>query len=237
MRSNKRRWAEVAGLSLAAGCGQLFVGGCPANAVPAANEARTTELSAYTIGTPSSTGAMGTVTDVFEPVPENTPIPTTAEAPMAIQVTATSICESDYQKLSNFNVVLGPGANAIVTEDSVFLSSGWAFLWGHYPWIQTGRATAGAEGSQLLVNVTVNPDGTTTEWFFHVEGHTWALPGHQLPCLPETWTDDTLFALLTPTGDSPTLVTLDPNSVPQAFRDQAVTKAQAYAAQLGIEAP
>lgn len=214
-------------------------GGCAAAPAPTADSnATTTEVTAYAIGGVVGLPASGGTDAAIPPeITQDRPIPVAEEEPAAIQISATSICEEQYLRQSSFNVILGPGANAIVTEDSVFLSSGWAFMWGYYPWVQTSRASAGAEGSEMLVNVEVNPDGTTTEWFFHVEGHTWALPGHQLPCAPETWTDDSLYAVLEPTGDAPTLTTLISGSTQQIFRDQTVAIAKGYAAQVGLNEP
>ena len=235
-----RRWVGCAGAFLGGGVLVYFNGGgCITSPQPTADaNATTTEVSAFAIGgvegLPTSGGATA---DIPPPIMPNAPIPVAEEQPAAIQIAATSICEDQYLRLSNFNVVLGPNAKAIVTDDSVFLSSGWAFLWGHYPWIQTSRASAGAEGSEILVNVDVNPDGTTTEWFFHVEGHTWALPGHQLPCAPETWTDDSIYAVLEPTAGAPTLTPLISVSTQQIFRDQTVATAKGYAAQVGLNEP
>lgn len=217
---------SLSGLALYA----LLPGGCPpSNPTPSGTTAEAVpELAAEEVGVDSA---------IPTPLPIDSRVPIQDKQPTAVHIQATVPCEDGGTRAADFNVVFGPGSKSIVTDDSVFLSSGWAFLWGHYPWIQTSRASAGAEGSEILVRVQVNPDGTTTETFFHVEGHTWAVSGHHLPCNPDSWTDDDEYGLLTPTGDLPTLVPLVVGSPDQVFRDQAVTTARNYAGQIGLEAP
>lgn len=128
----------------------------------------------------------------------------------------------------SYSALLGPQSVATLNDDGLQLQEGWLYMTGWYPWVQTSRANAGAEGSRFIIRVfRANPsDPEMTQWVFRVGGNTWvkagtnsvqqqSADGHYWVLPPTAGNADFVEHALTPSSD--------PNS-PYVFFNRALAR-------------